>query len=344
MAEIDRVEPGMTASETKRSDPAGSAAPVSGQAKAPPLATAPTTPAPIMTRGERQEMAQHSAPPADAAVTGTDILAETQLGVAASDQRIMQRRANAPAVRGDRLYAAVDQPVDSDHVARPMASALESRRFEAGRAAPVTGNSGQSTTAPAMIQTVDTASSQIHNFAGSLAQQIQPQPSASAAPAMFAPAAPIPFDRQFGQRVGSAIGAAMNAMSVKDGMLLLQIAPERLGKIEIAIDRGSDRLQITTENEAVRGAIAQAHSRIEHELRTVGHRIGSIEVETRDAGTSGNAGQNQSGAQQRGQDNAAQQSHQPRPDPRTLSLDHGGERAADTPRAKPRPSSNIFYA
>ena len=162
---------------------------------------------------------------------------------------------------------------------------------------------------------------------------------------IFTAPAPVPFDAQFGQRVSAAIGAAMNAMTVQDGTLMLQISPERLGRIEIAIDRASERLQITTENESVRGAIAQAHSRIEQELRAAGQRIGTIDVATRDASTGTGQGQNQNQPQagtdqQRGQQNAAQQSFG------RMGID--GRRAApeiDTPsRPNGRPSSNILYA
>ena len=172
-----------------------------------------------------------------------------------------------------------------------------------------------------------------------------PQQAAANAPTIFTAPAPVPFDAQFGQRVSAAIGAAMNAMTVQDGTLMLQISPERLGRIEIAIDRASERLQITTENESVRGAIAQAHSRIEQELRAAGQRIGTIDVATRDASTGTGQGQNQNQPQagtdqQRGQQNAAQQSFG------RMGID--GRRAApeiDTPsRPNGRPSSNILYA
>ncbi|MBH9538593.1 flagellar hook-length control protein FliK [Novosphingopyxis sp. YJ-S2-01] len=172
-----------------------------------------------------------------------------------------------------------------------------------------------------------------------------PQQAAANAPTIFTAPAPVPFDAQFGQRVSAAIGAAMNAMTVQDGTLMLQISPDRLGRIEIAIDRASERLHITTENESVRGAIAQAHSRIEQELRAAGQRIGTIDVATRDPSTGTGQGQSQNQAQagtdqQRGQQNAAQQSFG------RMGID--GRRAApeiDTSsRPNGRPSSNILYA
>ena len=284
----------------------------------------------------------------DTATTDGEALTRSQPGLPALDKPAIQRRAAGPATGRDLLVAA-NHPstVDGDATPRPIASPLDTARPESGHAGQSSNGSAQTpvSTQPVQAPTPDAAPSPIQNFDATLAHQIQPQANQAAGPALFTPSTPIPFDRQFGQRVGSAIGAAMNAMTVKDGMLLLKIAPERLGKIEIAIDRGSDRMQITTENEAVRGAIAQAHGRIEHELRGLGQRIGSIEVETRDASANGSASQSQTGAQQqRGQENAAQQSQQARPDARARSNDAADQRIPARPAPAGRAPSNIFYA
>ena len=256
-----------------------------------------------------------------------------------------------------------DRPIDGPAPARNASGAADLAQPEGDRGPlPVSSNANaapSSSHAPSSLHAPGadnpTPQTQMPTNAAHLTQPIQlpsaaPHASASSAQtppaaAMFAPATPIPFDRQFGQRLGGAIGAAMNAMTVKDGMLLLQISPDRLGKIEIAIDKGNDRMQITTDNEAVRGAIAQAHGRIEQELRAVGHRIGSIDVETRDSAANAQTGNNQAGAgQQRGDQNAAQQSPAPRSNSSARTTDRTGEHAAAQPSTGGRPSSNIFYA
>ncbi len=187
------------------------------------------------------------------------------------------------------------------------------------------------------------------NFTQQLTRSITAPGAAAPATADYVQGPPIPFDQQFGPRVGSAISAAMNSMAVKDGTLLLQIAPEHLGKLEIAIDQGSDRLHITTENESVRSAIAQAHGRIEQELRSAGHRM-QVDVAARDsAATSqnGTAGQqHQAGQSEANAQSQSQSQGQARVGHRDSRSPGGQTNDAPLPGPAPgqRPSSNIHYA
>jgi hypothetical protein len=182
-------------------------------------------------------------------------------------------------------------------------------------------------------------------FTQQLTRSMAAPGAAATATADYVQGAPIPFDQQFGPRVGSAISAAMNSMAVKDGTLLLQIAPDHLGKLEIAIDQASERLHITTENESVRSAIAQAHGRIEQELRSAGHRM-LVDVAARDsAATSqnGTAGQqHQAGQSEANAQSQSQSQGQARVGLRD-SRSPGGQ-PNDAPLPGQRPSSNIHYA
>ncbi len=176
---------------------------------------------------------------------------------------------------------------------------------------------------------------------GQLADVPSAPPPSTATPFSGTPFASVPFDRRFGQRIGGAIGAAMNAITVKDGVMLLQITPERLGRVSIALDTTTERLHITAENEAVRGAIAQAHGRIEQDLRHAGQRLAAIEVESRDTRSDLSQG-GQNGAQQRGHNPAAQGPGRASGGARGDAPGHADRPAAAPTRAAP--AHNIFYA
>ncbi len=262
--------------------------------------------------------------------------AETSAAVTIAGQLMAPRRAIAATGRAaDRSHAAID------HAAGPVTDlpkAPEAPRADTGSAD--TGrNLSPPNSQPAMSQQGDAAATLIQNYQASFAAQTHASAASGLSQPQATPAAFIPFDQQFGQHVAAAIGSAINAMSVKNGMLMLQVTPERLGRIEIEIDPAMDRLQITTESEAVRGAIAQAHGRIEQELRFAGQRITTIDVTARDTAT----GQSQHGpTDQHGSENAAQHSGSQRQNVRAALHERQGEVSAQPDR--PRPSSNILYA
>ncbi len=204
--------------------------------------------------------------------------------------------------------------------------------------------------APVPVLAADTSVQPVQNFAQVIAQQSAPAQAGTPTPQNLPTAATVPFDHNFGQRIGGAISAAMSAMSIKNGAIMLQITPEGFGKLEIALDHKMERLQITTENEAVRGAIAQAHGRIENELRQAGQRITTIDVATRDAAARHDGG----GSEQRsgqsaghstghdGRGSNAQQSASARHDQRGFSANHGIPARPEIELSNP--ASNVFYA
>ncbi|WP_156851863.1 flagellar hook-length control protein FliK [Novosphingopyxis baekryungensis] len=254
---------------------------------------------------------------------------------------LAERTAAASNDANGIAYTNIQPPAADDHVtAARTAKSLEAAQNGAAQSElPSPLDSAEGTTQPDRFSA----------FTQQLTRSMAAPGAGATATADYVQGPPIPFDQQFGPRVGSAISAAMNSMAVKDGTLLLQIAPEHLGKLEIAIDQGSERLHITTENESVRSAIAQAHGRIEQELRSAGHRM-LVEVAARDSaatsqnGTAGQqhqAGQSEANAQSQSQSQGqARVGHR---DPRSPG---GQPNDAPLPGQAPgqRPSSNIHYA
>ena len=254
---------------------------------------------------------------------------------------LAERTAAASNDANGITYTNIQPPAADDHVtaARTAKSLGAAQNGSAQSELPSALDSAEGTTQPDRFSA----------FTQQLTRSMAAPGAASPATADYVQGPPIPFDQQFGPRVGSAISAAMNSMAVKDGTLLLQIAPDHLGKLEIAIDQASERLHITTENESVRSAIAQAHGRIEQELRSAGHRM-QVDVAARDnaatsqngtAGQQHQAGQSEANAQSQSQSQGqARVGHR---DPRSPG---GQPNDAPLPGQAPgqRPSSNIHYA
>lgn len=332
--------------------PATPAAPATATSTAPPVIHAPTPPAiqsSAAARGEPATSAQlQNDQAARTAVTQTLPNAASATGAA----QVIQANgivglANATptrAAQGSKVNGAQTGESETSATNRTPAPNLAStlQRSIGDKPAPAHSNA-PTAPAPAPVLAVDTSAQPVQNFAQVVAQQTAPAQASTATPQNLPTAATVPFDHNFGQRIGGAISAAMSAMSIKNGAILLQITPEGFGKLEIALDRKMERLQITTENEAVRGAIAQAHGRIEHELRQAGQRITTIDVATRDGATrhDGNGGSEQRNGQGNAQGNA-QQSGGARPDQRSFSPHRSGPVRGESELQKP--PANVFYA
>ncbi len=334
--------------------PAGPATPIAASS-ATPVTTAPTPPTIQSSAAARSDQATSAQPQNDqaarTAVTQTLPTAASATGAA----QIVQANgiaglANAMptrATQGSKAHGAKtgdsETPATNRAPAPNLASALQ--RSIGDKPAPAHSNA-PTASAPAPFPAADTSAQPVQNFAQVVAQQAAPAQAGTATPTNLPTAATVPFDHNFGQRIGGAISAAMSAMSIKNGAILLQITPEGFGKLEIALDHKMERLQITTENEAVRSAIAQAHGRIEHELRQAGQRITTIDVATRDAA----ARHDSSGSDQRSGQSAAhdsrggnaQQSASARHDQRGFSANRGGPVRAESELSSP--GANVFYA
>ena len=254
---------------------------------------------------------------------------------------LAERTAAASNDANGITYTNIQPPAADDHVtaARTAKSLGAAQNGSAQSELPSALDSAEGTTQPDRFSA----------FTQQLTRSMAAPGAAATATADYVQGPPIPFDQQFGPRVGSAISAAMNSMAVKDGTLLLQIAPDHLGKLEIAIDQASERLHITTENESVRSAIAQAHGRIEQELRSAGHRM-QVDVAARDsAATSQNgtaAQQHQAGQSEANAQSQSQSQGQARVGHRDPRSPGGQPNDAPLPGQAPgqRPSSNIHYA
>lgn len=337
--------PATPATPTTPATPASSATPV------PSAPTPPAIPSPAAPRSEQATPAQPQNDPA--ARTAAAQALPTPSSAVGAAQAVQASgiaglagatpTATRPA-QGSKMNATKNADPETPAAYRTPATnfAAALQRSIGDKSAPAQSNA-PTAPAPAPMLTADSVAPTPQTFAQVVAQQSAPAQAATPAQPNLPTAATVPFDHSFGQRIGGAISAAMTAMAVKNGAILLQITPERFGRVEIEIDRRMERLQITTENEAVRGAIAQANGRIEHEMRQAGQRITTIDVATRDGAArhDGNGGSEQRNGQSNAQGNA-QQSGGARPDQRNFSPNRGAPVRGESELQNP--PSNVFYA
>ncbi|WP_161595981.1 flagellar hook-length control protein FliK [Flavisphingopyxis soli] len=355
----DVAKAATAAAASANSTPATPAGPATVASTAAPVTPAPTPSAIQSSAAARSEQATSAQLQNDqaarTAVTQTLPTAASAVGAAQFIQAggIAGRAGATPTreAQGSKASAAKIGDSETSATSRAPATNLAAalQRSIGDKPAPAHSNAPVAA-APAPVLAADTSAQPVQNFTQVVAQQTAPAQAGTPTPQNLPTAATVPFDHNFGQRIGGAISAAMSAMSIKNGAILLQITPEGFGKLEIALDHKMERLQITTENEAVRGAIAQAHGRIEHELRQAGQRITTIDVATRDAA----ARHDGSGSEQRsgqsaghstghdGRGSNAQQSASTRHDQRGFSANHGIPARPESGLSNP--ASNVFYA
>lgn len=249
-----------------------------------------------------------------------------------------------PAIAGSRDAAPLAAPSDAGMAGDTSQDSASRREF-----APRRTENGDQTSPQTPPQTA-------RGFAESFDAMMQqpatpPQQTARAAntPADIpVTGSSIPLDQQFGQRLSTALGAAMSTMTINDGRIRLQVAPDHLGLIDIEFDRSgpNERLSITVENEAVRQAVAQAQGRIDMDLRQAGTRLAGIDVAMRDSATDGSANDPANGSRD---DASGQQfgdgrsGHANAPGNANVGTDPAADTAHPTPMPGDRPGS-IRYA
>lgn len=254
----------------------------------------------VQTRAAALEMARvrPAATSAEFRTAEAPISPDGELPVAATESaaRVIEPRMGASSIADLRVGGNMRQPGDVT-ISRVRGTAAAERSMTSGDTSGVDYELDVSTTRSATVEDTPLArqvtapatemrAGQAAPFAVNLAAASgADQPSAEAGTRTEA-AQTIPLDQRFGERLGAMVGTAMGNATLKDGMLRLQVTPDHLGPIEIEMDTSgaSERLQITVENEAVRQAIAQAHARIEQELRQAGAKLAGIDVALRDAG------------------------------------------------------------
>lgn len=133
------------------------------------------------------------------------------------------------------------------------------------------------------------------------------------------PHVPINFDGSFVDTMSDHL--ALTAQS--GGIMRLQINPEHLGRIDIAMMAGADSNSITlvTEHDRVRETLQAAQTRLEHDMRQAGHKPVEVSVELRQNNQSGSGASQQQQSGQQGapadQSGLQQQTRNPEP-PRNM--------------------------